>query len=452
MKDLKRNKNIGRFNKMDSKKNVILLTVDCLRADHLSCMNYPKNITPELDNISKDGMLFTNVISNAPHTYFSVPSFFTSTVPPVSKKSTYTLMRHLKNNGYATASFNPNPILISNAATGGWDVRKDFDTYEVFLNEKKLSKIKLQILRIVLMSNFRNFFKENGIIHNVAFKIFDKLIKRVPSIFCYSEDIKVPRAPVLNKEAINWIKNQKNNYFVWIHYMDVHDPYVPVHYENRRYMLYLVTKYRDFPNKLSKEEIQELIKLYDLEIEYTDRAIGEFIKELKKQDLLKDTIILISADHGDAFNEHGTLGHGTKLPPKLYHENIHVPFIIYGLEKGKKIGNQFDLLGLSPTICDILNIESPPSFFGKSFFKSLNQPIISRCELSIAFLKDGYKLIIYNDETLENELYNLKTDPLEKQNIYEKNPKISKSMESDMISLLNSYKKKRKLLEIPKTD
>ncbi|MEF8879371.1 MAG: sulfatase-like hydrolase/transferase, partial [Candidatus Thermoplasmatota archaeon] len=260
----------------------------------------------------------------------------------------------------------------------------------------------------------------------------------------------------INKKAIEWVSKQKENFFLWLHYMDVHEPYAPPEYENKNEMLYLATKYRDFPNKLNKQEIKKLEQLYDLSIKHTDKEINNLLRQLEKLGKLKDTIIIITADHGEAFGEHnGILGHGGKFVEQLYEEVVHVPLIIYGYkEKNYTADKLVQNIDLAPTICEMAEIPIPPAFFGKSVFESSKtKEIIINSVVKIAYRTQRYKLIF--DKKKENEseayeLYDLKNDKEEKNNIYKEKPKTSKKLTKDMINLLEKYRKKDKMLNIDK--
>ena len=431
-----------------SNKNIILLTIDCLRADHLHCMGYHKNITPAMDSLAKNGLLYTNAISNAPHTPFSVPSFLTSTLPPMIKHPKETLAGILQKNGYATAGFNPNPIIFS--VMLGYDnaLKKGFDTYDLMLSNKKRYSMEAGFLRQMIMRYIRSKFRENSWIHRHSYAMYDKTIQTLPTLLCPKQHLNVPLADELVTTANQWIKQQQKKFFLWIHFMDVHEPYAPPHYENQHEMLYLITKYRDFPNMLSKEEIQKLIDLYDLEIQYTDQAIQMMIQELQDMGKYENTIFIISADHGDAFGEHGALGHGGKFRVQLYDEYIHVPFIVHGVHHKGKIENQVQLLDLAPTICDIANISPPPNFYGQSMLRSNGNGMIVKSRYLLAFRTNNYKLIIHKLNNEKNELYDLRKDPQEKNNIYSQDKTETKQIEDQMIKLLRQYNQKKKLLDI----
>ena len=429
------------------KKNIILLTIDCLRADHLHCMGYQKNISPNLDTLGENGVIFTNAFSNGPYTPYSIPSFITSTMPPIEKKPQETIASYLKKNGYATAAFNPNPIVFSTTSGGGM-INKGFDKFDLMLSAVKKYNLTIGAIRQYAMRDLRGFLGENNFIYKTIYLLYDLAIKNFSNIFCPKEHLLIPNAEQINQRALEWVKEQKSKFFLWIHYMDVHEPYTPPGYENEKEMLYLITKYRDFPNMLSKEEIKKLIDLYDLTIKYTDKEIQKFLQKLKELNKLENSIIIISADHGDAFAEHKVLGHGDKfLEGELYDELIHVPLIINGSEKkGTIIEKPVQLIDLAPTICELVNIPIPPVFFGKNMFTSNDKGIIINSAGPVAYRTREYKIIINKNK--ENELYDLKNDPGEKHNIYNINKKMKNILESEMINLLSYYNKKRKLLKV----
>lgn len=436
---------------MAEEKNIILLTIDCLRADHLHCMGYPKEITPTIDALAENGVLFTKAMANAPYTTYSIPSFLTSTMPPVKKNPDETLTVLLKKNGFSTAAFNPNPIILSRSM-GGYNVKKGFDRYDIMLTKKDRYDLSLEFLKSLSMSFFRIVFNKKSWFFKTFYRIHDKAMKSIPEIIYPKQYLRIPSAEELNKHAINWVKNQNQKFFLWIHYMDVHEPYAPLNYKNRKEMLYLISKYRDFPNMLTEQELQKLINLYDLEIKNTDNAINNLIKNLKKLKCFDNSIIIISADHGDAFKEHGVLGHGLGYGEKIYDENLHVPIVIYGInKKGVKINKQVQLLDLAPTIFDLLNIPKPPTFLGENMFLSLKEAMIINSLHYIGYRTPNYKLIISKREKNKNELYNLKKDPQEKHNIYNSNNELALKVESDMINLLTKYKKKTKILSVKST-
>jgi arylsulfatase A-like enzyme len=430
-----------------NRKNIILLTVDCLRADHLHCLGYSHSNTPTLDKLAKNGILYTNAFANGPFTSYSIPSFLTSNLPPVPVQ-TATIAEILQQLGYATAAFVPNPIIFSKTC-GGTRVNQGFDTYDMMLSSRNQYRLTIEFARMAMMKYLRRSIDESRGVSQLIYHIYDRLIQTFPTILCPKNQEYIPRADTINNRAINWIKKQQKPFFLWLHYMDVHEPYAPIDYENHREMLYLITKYRDFPNKLTAEEIQKLIVLYDREIQYTDKAINHLLKQLKSYGYFDNSIIIVSADHGDAFNEHGTLGHGGKFKAQLYDEFLHIPLILHGLDqKGIVVDHQIQLLDLAPTICELTGAPVPPNFFGTSFLCPTAQGMIARSVWYTAYRTNQYKLIIPREENKPNELYDLQEDPFEKNNIYDQKPTLSKQIEHNMITLLSEYKKKTDVLNI----
>ena len=429
---------------MTSKRNIILLTIDCLRGDHLSCLGYDKNITPNIDRLASDGILFTKTMSNGGNTFFSVPSFLTSTFPPSCNKSLSTVAEILRNNGYKTVAFNPNPmtfVKVDNKKSIRID--KGFDRYEIMLSN--VSKIKLAIgfyrMRLAKIL-LRKILYEKGMVFKLLYGVYDRSMKLFPWFFLPKEHLNIPTADKLNEEAIKWIKNQKNSFFLWIHYMDVHEPYAPPSTRNKE-TLYLVTKYRDFPNKLTKNEIEKLHSLYEKQIEYTDRAIGSFLGSLKNIEGYEKNVTIITADHGDAFGEHGTLGHGGEFPANVYDEIIHVPLVIHGLEKNVVINRQVQLLDLAPTICEIAIISPPFSFEGRSLFDDNERKVISNSECAMSYRTEKYKIIINKSKAGRIEMYDLSKDPNEKNDIYDQNKENAVKLATEMLTTLEKSKTKR---------
>ena len=434
--------------KKNNEKNLVLITIDCLRADHLHCMGYTKNITPTIDYLAKNGIMFTNAVSNAPDTHYSIPSFLTSTLPPVDDNPKQTIPLTLKKHSYSTATFNPNPIFST--TWGGRNSTKGFDIYDVMLSEKKKYFIFIGIFLSTIIRFFRNFLTKKSVL-NKKYSLYDKPLKLISNLLFSKNYLFVPTAEEVNKKAVTWIKNQEGKFFVWLHYMDVHEPYYLEDFENKKELRYLIAKYRYLPNMLTRKEREKLIALYDFEIRYIDKAINNFLRDLKDLKYFENTIIIISADHGEAFGEHGTYGHGGKYPYQLYDEVLHIPLIIYDHEKkGIKIDWQVQLLDLGPTICNLLNISIPHNFLGGDLFKFSNSGIIANCRSCIAYRTNEYKLIINKSEELVNECYDLKKDPKETINIYDQDKEIIKKLEDEMIKLLKHYTKKKRILDIKK--
>ena len=333
--------------------NLILITIDCLRADHLSCLGYSKRTTPNLDYLASNGALFTQAISVSDWTPQSFVAILTSTYPQMYRGELHitnrrtTIAQVLKDHGYHTAAFHSNPFLSSYHG-----YHKGFDTFDDSIpkNHRKSTLSKAKELAKSIMGTSSKLYK-------VLIQIHAATMAANPSA----------KAQVLNKKAISWLHDNPNNFFLWIHYMDVHGPYYPqgIISPFERYRLWKLNHQKAH----TPEEINELIHLYDAEVSYVDEMIGSFWHILKRNNVLDNTFVIVTADHGEEFMEHGHYGHGSYL----YDELIHVPLIIVGpgLE-GQVISQQVSLLDLAPTILDILKIEKPKAFLGNSLFPLIN--------------------------------------------------------------------------------
>jgi arylsulfatase A-like enzyme len=257
-----------------------------------------------------------------------------------------------------------------------------------------------------------------------------------------------------------------------MHYLDTHTPYIPpLDYLTRPLGKLDISKLRFKRNmtlkfKTSKYfknyEIEDLISIYDSAITYVDDQIKNFLQQLELIIDLKNTYILITADHGEAFFEHGQLDHGLQL----YEELIHVPLIIIGPNlPSKNVDIPVSLINLAPTILDLIGIESPPDFLGHSLIQTINsdkqiwnmcfseegqknkkEPILlekGKIKLNLNHKKvsiRGKKWKYIFNEQGKDELYNLIEDPGEKNNLIDN----EKSVAIELKLMIDEHLKKER--------
>jgi arylsulfatase A-like enzyme len=261
----------------------------------------------------------------------------------------------------------------------------------------------------------------------------------------------------LNREVLSWLsRNYTASFFLWIHYMDVHGPhYAPPEYFRRigylppshneliglNSKLSRAAKSHHREGKISEAETDLLKATYDAEIRYVDDCIKDLFNKLGSLQIDKDTAIIITADHGEEFFEHGDYH---------WHENFHdemlrVPLIIYSPDApSRRIDRQVEHIDLAPTILDLANEDEEASFIGKSLLTDSagSEYVISEVapdyasgsgtrkiikisfdvrKTSIRFEKGTTKWK-YINSTKENEeeLYNLASDPFERDNLVER--------------------------------
>ena len=336
--------------------NVILLTIDALRADHLSSHGYDRETSPHLDRLAAENVQCLNAFSASSHTREAVPALLTGRSPTEAVDNGFALAAdsiatHLRETSHATGAFHSNPY-----ASRAYRFDRDFDEFDddLYLGSNKV---------IALLQ-----------------RAFDKLRNR-----------QYARAGEINERALKWLSTQDDPVFLWNHYMDVHGPYeppkeyrhefgdesVPRQDAQKLYKRAAVTE----PERITDEERQQLVDSYDEELRYVDARIGEFLSTLEDRGVLQDSLVIITADHGDAFGEHGRYGH----PRYLYDELIHVPMVVAAPEFSEAtVEAPVSTLDVVPTILDFVGashdslpgialqdlVDDPDQFSDRSVFSS----------------------------------------------------------------------------------
>jgi arylsulfatase len=298
--------------------NIVLVTVDSLRADHCSFMGYDESTTPALDAMAAEGTAFENAIAPGPSTPESMPAVFTGRYPTESvdpadvreararirrhMRTRETLTERLSRRGYTTAGFTPNPYTSQYFGfDAGFDRFEDFGGDGVrtagdgLLQRLSPNSDTAQAARMLL----------NLVQREEVFKPWD----------AYVEDV------------VAWIDAADSPYFAWVHVMDPHVPYMaPKAY--RRLSWWQTFRANVAFWRGDKEAGLDAAVLDRLRTAYTDtvRYVDAFLERLRSV-VGEATSIVVHADHGEAFGEHGTYGH----EPYLYEENVHVPLVVSGV-------------------------------------------------------------------------------------------------------------------------
>ncbi len=400
------------------KPNIILVTVDSLRADHLNPYGYKKNTSPFLEKFSKDSWTFLQSYSTGPNTHPSFPAILTSTYPslfPRGETSGYlekertVISEILKMRGYATSAFHSNPFL---SKYFGYD--RGFDRFEDFMITERASKEK---------SRKKPLFKKMQRFWDLA------VLKKPP----------FARAKQVNGEFEKWATDAKEPFFSWVHYMDVHMPYLPprgylpkvgereISHISQLRLANRMTNPKT-RTKFSEKEVGKSISLYDASIRYADdcfKRLVEFVENRPE----RDSIIIFTSDHGEEFMEHGSMGH----TQKFYQELIRVPLFVKGPNtRGKKISARVSLIDLPVLILELVGQDVPDSFQGRSILGRMysggDAPVFAETNTKKgvygAIIDDKYKLI----STEKKELYDLETDPGEKTNLIQQEPDVAKDL------------------------
>jgi arylsulfatase A-like enzyme len=387
-------------------KNVVLLTIDCLRKDVLGCYGNQDGLTPFLDSMAQKSIQFRKAQTVAPYTQASFPGILTSSYyfdHAKEEKQTemlspkrMLLSEVLKQAGITTVAFHSNPYLGDYFGWNrGWD--RFYDSME--------------------------------------------------------EDVS-PVSPFIKGDGINQMVNQwlsshirgsdYRPFFLWTHYMDVHEPYIP-----KKEYLDTVAPSID----LSKEEMLELFeevvlkrdvsnaetvnllgKLYRAVVREADDHTRTFFDVLEQHGVLDESVVMITTDHGDEFGEHGSLSHNGKM----YAELIDSPLFIYNYSPGEAqvCDTLVSGLDISPTIVHLLGLEPVENFQGHSLLPLEDYPQkgcygeaigklghrVKDTDQPVYFYRENDLKIIYRVEEDSWQMYDLQADPQEQHNMMDTSP------------------------------
>jgi arylsulfatase A-like enzyme/Tfp pilus assembly protein PilF len=370
----------------DNRPNILIVTIDTLRADRVRCYGYEKINTAVMDQLSHEGVLFEDVSCAVPLTLPSHASIFTALYPFshgmrhnqsfIKTWNKPTLAEILRQQGYKTAAFLASSILDSQ-----FGLDHGFEFYDDAF--------------AISLGQIREAFAEKS-------------------------------ASTVAKSALDWLQqNKEGKFFLWIHFFDPHDPYVPPEP--------FKSQYPENP--------------YDGEVAYTDSVLGEVFAKLKEWQLYRNTLIIVTSDHGEGLGDHKEVGHGYFI----YESTLRVPLIFFWQGKipsNKRIKVPVRLIDIMPTVLDLLDIPLKVAIDGKSF-KSLilgkeRNKYNPRGESS--YFESYYARLILNWSELRGlregnwkyidapkpELYNLASDPEELKNLYQTNKHIAQNLKAKL--------------------
>lgn len=300
-----------------SRQNIVLVTVDSLRADHCGFMGYDRNTTPRLDQLATDGVAFEHAIAPGPATPQSTLAMFTGEYPTFGDssidgsasgrrerirahmRSRRTIPERLRSLGYRTAAFTPNP----------WTSRyfsfdQGFDHFRDFMDEDRSASL------------WERMLEGSGSTGITALRLVASWIQRANTFKPWESFV---------DEVVAWIQDAQEPYFVWVFLLDPHFPYLTGrgHRTQSRWRTYeanLRLYLEDQDTPYSDRVHEQLVTAYDDAVRYTD----DFFKTLFERLDTANTSLVVTGDHGEAFGEHGTYGHHDQL----YRENIHVPLVL----------------------------------------------------------------------------------------------------------------------------
>jgi arylsulfatase A-like enzyme len=343
--------------------NVLLVTVDSLRADYVDFLHDVPAQTPCMRRLSTEGLDFTRAFATGPGTGPSFPAMLTGTLPlsygglgPLSHGRPR-VSEYLSEAGLSTGGFQCNPFLSKH-----FNYDRGFDEFKDYQNPLMGLATKIFPRGIELSDPKLRFIDEHLHVTSII-KTAYQMIEGSPRPYV--------SADVITDDAIDWLDRIDQPFFGWVHYMDVHHPCFPPEEYRDQFGVEEVSqsdvgdwysKLIRSPDTLSQREIKRLRQLYAAAIVYVDAQIDRLIDCLEKQRVLEDTLIVFTSDHGELFGEHGEYG----KPARMYDELLHVPlFVLNGDEQLSAVtDNLVSLLDLPPLMHDQLNITVPDSYEG----------------------------------------------------------------------------------------
>ena len=376
-----------------ARPNVFIISVESLRRDHVSCYGYSRPITPNIDSLARAGAIFDKAYAQCSWTKPSVASTFTSTYysyHQVTNPSPKT-----SNNANSSENRNSSfPIL-----------RNGFTTIASFLTGKGYTCYGWTTNRQLLgVFGFGRGFAQ----YNATLSSDEQVVERVISNIGSSHQ---PWFIFVHLMAPHWDYNPPLKYRSY----DRYPSGIPINGNNWR-------EIGDGKIRLSAEDLEHNIALYDGEIAYTDDLIGRMLEALNRTEAKKNTIVIIMSDHGEEFMEHGGVGHGRSL----YEEVIRVPLIFCGLgiQKGRKIDALVQNIDVFPTVAALCGFHPPEGLQGLNIepvlkTKATKIPrrfVYSELENLHAVIGINFKYL-FDPLAHRQELYDLAHDPGEKNNI-----------------------------------
>ncbi len=389
--------------------NVLVVVFDALRADHVSAYGYARATSPGVDRVAAAGVLFENAHSTSSWTLPSHASLLTgrATYEHGAEKHALdhrwrTLGEALQQRGYRTLGVSANTYFFVRR----WGFGAGFHRFEDYFHSWKS-----MLLRTLYGRKLEQF---------VFYRVGDR------DIF----DRK--RAPEVNRSVLRWLdRDAARPFFAFLNYYDLHDPYVPPQPHRSRFSKHprpggVLNGFAKLTRKaLTAEVVQSEMDAYDGGLTYADEHFGQLLEELRRRGKLDNTIMVLTADHGESFGERGEFIHGTSL----HHELLHVPLILSWPGKipaGARVAQPVTNAALPATVMDLIAPSATAEFPGppltalwKSSQTSAEWPPVF-AELGIegpmrALITREWHYI--EDDRTGPELYDRAKDPQQKTNL-----------------------------------
>jgi len=370
---------------MTAPRSLLLVTVDCLRADHVGFLGYKRPTTPFLDSLADESLVFLNAIIAGAPTYYSFPAIMASRHPLALGRDIIgiapdepSLASTLKQAGYATAAFIAgNPYLSPR-----FGYHAGFDTFRDNMDgsgpevprapQPSTTGWKSRVNR-----NLAGISHRLGPIGSIYDELYFQYCQRLASSGKESMEQlrRYPAADIIVDQARAWLVEIGDQpFFLWLHFMDPHAPYYPpqealeqmgskISASRARYLNSYWNRGEVKAGRL-KQHLDEVISLYDAGIRWVDTQVARLIDTLRNRS--EGYVLALTADHGEEFLDHGDRYHALS---KVTDELVHVPLLVHapGMGKMEPIKESFSLIHLAPTLLDSVNVAASAGFRGRSY-------------------------------------------------------------------------------------
>jgi arylsulfatase A-like enzyme/Tfp pilus assembly protein PilF len=380
---------VGALAEVKSAPNVVVITIDTLRADHLGCYGDKQIRTPNIDALAAEGTRFERAYTPVPVTLPAHTVIFTGTYPTLNGMHDFsgnklnatqpTLASVLRQHGYATGAVVGSAVLDSR-----FGLNQGFDFYYDHFDFNRLQE-----------SNLEEMERPGNLVADAT---------------------------------LDWLgKNRKNKFFLWMHLYDPHYPYRPP--------APFSEQYKDHP--------------YDGEIAFADAQVGRLITFLKANGLYQNTLIVLAGDHGESLGEHGEKNHGFFI----YNATLHVPMIIRlpGSSSPRVVAELTSLADLMPTVLNVLKIDVPSQVQGVNLLPLMSpkktdesrslyaETFLPRLHFNWSELRAVETERYHFIDAPKPELYDLSKDPGETQNLYAEKKAVAEEMRARLTTLIGQY-------------
>jgi len=383
--------------------NVLFVTIDTLRADHVGCYGYKQVKTPNIDSLATDGSRFERAYAVVPVTLPSHSSMMTGTYPMLSGMHDFsgnklsplqpTLASVLKQSGYQTGA-----VIAAAVLDSRFGLNQGFDFYYDHFEFSRLDEANL-------------------------------------------DEMERPGNAVADV-ALDWLaRNSQHKFFLWMHLYDPHFPYHPPEP--------YATEYATHP--------------YDGEIAFADEQLGRVLRFLKEKGIYQNTIIVLCGDHGESLGEHGEKTHGFFI----YNATMHVPLIIRLPETStaRTVADPVSLVDLMPTVLSAAGLATPSQVQGRSLLSEIRgvpsgadvaanrdrtlygETFLPRIHFDWSELRASENAKYHFIEAPKPELYDLTKDPAELHNLFSEKSAVADEMRVQLKSLIRDYSAGKEMAE-----